>query len=156
MSTSTMHPFEPRPIRFLRVVEHAGWRLKLYSIVYDDSSFDEHVFEPGLRLALSALPQPATSPSRPGLGFCILHKGRGADYIVLAWWDRENEMPVRVFVHTQEERQWRSAGPTESFCVWDLQVMAFERDAYVSTILAKQPLEKGEYLNRVLEFEPEH
>ncbi|WP_158382513.1 hypothetical protein [Candidatus Sodalis pierantonius] len=33
---------------------------------------------------------------------------------------------------------WRLARNV-SFCVWDMQVLAFERDAYVSTMLCRQP-----------------
>jgi hypothetical protein len=59
---------------------------------------------------------------------------------VLAWWDNENELPLRVFVRELEgDSQWRAARGVESFCVWDLQVIAFERDAYVATLLAGSP-----------------
>lgn len=65
------------------------------------------------------------------------HRGAGADYVVLGWWDRENELPTRVVVREHaSEAPWRPARASESFCVWDLQVIGFERDAYVSTVLA--------------------
>ena len=146
-----MKPFEPRPIRFLRLHEHEGWSVKLYSIALDTPTIDEDVFAPGLILGLDALPQPPATDERPGAAFCIMHQGRGADYVVLGWWDRENEMPVRVFVHPAEEDAWRRARGGESFCVWDLQVIAFERDAYVATVLAQPQLGVRSYLDSVLE-----
>ena len=146
-----MKPFEPRPIQFLRIHEHEGWRIKLYSIALDAAAVDEDGFAQGLVLALAALPQPATTQERPGAAYCVMHQGRGADYLVLGWWDRENEMPVRVFVCPAEEDAWRAARGSESFCVWDLQVVAFERDAYVATVLAEPSLGVRAYLDSVLE-----
>jgi hypothetical protein len=144
-----MQPFAPRPIRFLRVHEYRGWRIKLYSIVLPEAS-GKPDFESGLTLALGALPDAAQTTSRPGVGFCVLHAGRGADYAVLGWWDRENELPVRVFVRPHDEPAWRPAQGAESFCVWDLQVVAFERDAYVQTLLNNPPLGANDYLGRTL------
>ena len=132
-----MHPYSPRPIRFLGIRTPGGWRLKHYAITYGPRSLDEAVFEPGLAMALAALPEPATTEGRPGVGFVIAHQGRGADYVVLAWWDRENELPLRVFVREQRDgAAWRPAQESESVCVWDLQVLGFEREAYVATLLA--------------------
>jgi hypothetical protein len=49
---------------------------------------DWDVFAPGLALAEAALPQPAVTPARPGVGFLIAHRGRTGNYTVLGWWDR--------------------------------------------------------------------
>ncbi len=145
-----MKPFEPRSIEFLRIDEHDGWSVKLYSIALDAPAVDEDAFTSGFDLALGALPQPATTQERPGAAFCIMHQGCGADYVVLGWWDRENELPMRIFVRPPDEHAWRPARGGESFCVWDLQVIAFERDAYVATVLAQPPLGVQAYLDSVL------
>lgn len=55
---------------------------------------------------------------------------------MLCWWDRENELPIRVFVRQHDGSPWRPAQGSESVCVWDLQVICFERDAYVHTVMA--------------------
>jgi hypothetical protein len=135
MTFRVQHPFAPRPTRARGIVEYeGGWRLKRYTIALPGEPFDEGRFAAGRGLALSALPEPAVTPSRPGVGVVIEHQGREADYVVLAWWDRENELPVRVIVG--DEAGWRPARDGESFCVWDLAVLAAERDAYVRTVLA--------------------
>jgi len=138
-----MNPYSPRPIRFQGLVRHEGWVLKRYVVTLASAGGEPATdawseFERGLELALAALPGPARTEVRPGVGFVIEHRGAGADYIVLGWWDRENELPVRVMVREQQPGSpWRGAGPSESFCVWDLQVISFERDAYVNTMLAR-------------------
>ena len=138
-----MRPFMPRPIRFRDVLARAGWRLKRYAIsagpdaASDVAAADWPEFAAGRALALEALPAPARTAERPGAGFLVEHRGAGADYVVLGWWDRENELPVRVVVREHAPASpWRVARASESFCVWDLQVVSFERDAYVATVLA--------------------
>jgi len=147
--------FAPRPTRFLGVRDFEGWRLKVYSIILGDRPLDRDGFERGLDLAIQSLPRDeSVTTSRPGVGFVILHQGRGADYVVLCWWDRENELPMRIVVRERDEgieasrdqgtggssdqgaRSWRPARGSESICVWDIDVIWFERNAYVETVLA--------------------
>lgn len=132
-------PFEPRPVRFLGIEAIHGYRLKCYSIVYGDAPFRREEFDGGMTLAVNALPSPAVTGGRPGVGFAILHQGRTGHYLILSWWDNENELPTRVFVRTDGE--WRPGREHESFCVWDLEVMWRERKAYVGTLLAGKSAE---------------
>ncbi len=132
-----MHRYEQRPIRFHGLREVDGWRLKQYSITYGNAPIDWVAFEPAMAMVEALLPHPAVTAQRPGVGFLIAHQGRTALYTVLAWWDNENELPIRVFVRSLERGgEWRAARGAESFCVWDIQVIAFEREAYVATVLA--------------------
>lgn len=66
----------------------------------------------------------------------IEHRGRKRDYLVLGVWDNENELRIKIWV--TDGGSWRLAR-NESFCVWDMQVLAFKRDVYVSTMLCRQP-----------------
>ena len=88
----------------------------------------------------------------------IAHQGRTALYCVLGWWDNENELPLEVFVRGREPgAEWHLARGPESVCVWDLQVIAFERDAYVATVLSsgRDAADAVEaYLSAVLAREP--
>lgn len=129
-------PYSPRPIEFLNVEMCAGFRLKVYSIRYDEPPLDRDRFRGAWELASAELPQPACVAERPGVGFAIMHQGRTGDYFVLCWWDRENELPTRVYLN--DGAGWRPATAGESFCVWDLQVMGREREAYVATVLAER------------------
>lgn len=131
-------PFSPRPIRPLGVRKHNDWRLKTYSIIYGPAPLDLPLYERGLTLAFAALPSPAITVARPGLGFVIFHQGRGVHYLVLNWWDNENEFFNRVFVHPLgDSHEWRPASGAESACVWDLEVIWHERNAYVRHILSR-------------------
>ena len=151
-----MQPFRPRPVRFHGLRHREGWRLKLYSITHDGAPAELAGFEDGIARAAEALPLPAVAAGRPGAGFVIAHAGRSAAYVVLGWWDHENELPLRVWVRPAAgDGAWRPAEGGESFCVWDLQVLWFEREAYVATVLAEgHPDPVRAYLARHLAVEP--
>ena len=150
-----MHPYTPRRIRSHGIREVSGWRLKVYSVVVDGSPPEWGVFEPTVAFVEAALPSPAVAAGRAGLGFLIAHTGRGMWYTVLCWWDRENELPIRVWVAEQDggPPRWRPARGSESVCVWDLDVIWHERQAWVRTLLAKHPAPDADsaYLADVLE-----
>ncbi|HSA54529.1 MAG TPA: hypothetical protein VLE53_02445 [Gemmatimonadaceae bacterium] len=145
-----MKPYRPRPTRYLGSLSHEGWDIKQYSVVYDASvPFDAARFDAGVPLALAELPRPARAHDRPGVAILIRHQAEGMDYLVLAWWDRENELPIKVFVREASEPEWRRARGGESVCVWDLDVLWQERQAYVATLLGPEPAGARErYLER--------
>jgi hypothetical protein len=140
--TPSFRPYAARPINALSPVERRGFTLKRYWIdLQAEPAPDAADWAGAIALAVQALPQ-EDDPGRAGVGFLILHRGRGADYLVLGWWARENELPLRVIVRYPgtDDAQWRPARDDESVCVWDLEVIAFERDAYVASFLAGQSL----------------
>ena len=141
-------PYAPRPVESHGHLQRSGHELKLYSVRYGDEPIDLDAYREGIGMALSRLPPADPEAGRPGLGFLIVHRGRGADYVVLAWWDRENELPVRVFVRADGD--WRPAGESESFCVWDLEIVNHERNSYVETVLGEEPGGAAAYLRQVL------
>ena len=142
-------PYQSRPVAFLGVESLAGYRLKVYAIQHGNRAFARERFAAGWALAAGALPQPVVNAGRPGAGFVILHAGRTGDYVILCWWDRENELPTRVFL--SDAGEWRPATGGESFCVWDLRVIWHEREAYVGTVLSGDAGGLETYLTRGFE-----
>lgn len=131
-------PYAPRPVRSGQIVSWSGWRLKPYDITLPGEPLEEAAFDLALPEALRALPLPAASAARPGVGFLIRHQGRGWSYLVLCWWDRENELPIRIWTRERVDGSaWAPARPDQSICVWDAQVVAFERDAFVRLVLSR-------------------
>jgi glutathione synthase/RimK-type ligase-like ATP-grasp enzyme len=137
LSRQTYRPFRKRQIWSDLLFEKRGWQLKIYFVMCEDQPPMRARFAAGIDFVLDQLPAPDPLAGRPGVGFLILHAGRDADYTVLCWWDRENELPIRIAVREQQDTApWRAAGPSEGICIWDLEIIAAERNAYVSTMLA--------------------
>lgn len=139
-------PYLPRPITPAGVKSINRWQLKRYIIRYSQASGAAPDYTPAYQLVSQWLPVQAETVNRPGIGFVIEHQGKTLNYLIVGWWDNENELRVKVWV--QEQEVWRAARD-ESFCVWDLQVMTFERDAFVATLLQTTP-DTLAYMNRYL------
>ena len=131
-----MEPFAPRDIAFHGARLGGAWTLKVYSIVYGDAPLDWAGFEHGIRGAELALPDPDLDAGRPGLGVLIAHQGRTGDYVVLGWWNSENELPLEIWVRRDRTDPWRRAESGESACVWDLEVLWEERQAWIRAMLS--------------------
>ena len=133
-------PYQPRPARSHAPIRQHGWTLKPYSILGRDSTAD--LFDPhALAVIEATLPEPARTKSRPGVAFVIHHIATPLDYLVVCWWDNENELLTRVLTRNAAAATRDPATPfrlseRESFCVWDMDIMWHERAAYVRHVLA--------------------
>ncbi len=137
-------PFEParyapRAVRALGLRQFGGWTLKLYGIAYEGGEPRPELVDAAVRAAPSALPTPAVDVNRYGLGFLGIHDGRDGNFVFVSWWQNENELQHRVFFSTPEHpARLRPATPKDPIaCVWDLSVIAHEREAWIRHMLAK-------------------
>ena len=143
--------FRPRAIDFHGIRLFKDTQFKVYSVIYGTKPMKWKVFEEGFTFACNFIPSPPLPTSNPGLGFLIAHQGLTGDYIILCWWARENELPTKVFL--REKNEWRPAKEEESFCVWDLEIIWYERETYISTILSDEDSNVIEqYLSQALKI----
>lgn len=145
MSFRPAEPYAPRPTAFLGVLERQGWRVKSWFVHHPETFPEMDRFGLVADEAMATLPQPAVSEQRPGVGVLIAHQGKAVDYLVLGWWDRDNELPVRVWV--DDGLGWRAARDSESFCVWDLEVLWRERELYITWVLGRDEPDVESYLS---------
>ena len=78
--------------------------------------------------------------------FAIFHDGASCRYLILAWWDNDNELFTSVSV--QEGEQWVENPRKYSFCLYDLEVFWTERNAYIETMDCATPNLNAYQLNR--------
>lgn len=130
--------YRPRAVRPRGVRTFGDWALKLYGIAYQGDEPGPELVEAALAAAESGLPESALSDDRYGLGFLGIHEGRDTNFVFVSWWENENELQHRVFYSTSERPdQLRPATPEEPIaCVWDLSVIAHEREAWIRHMLA--------------------
>lgn len=141
--------FAPRTVGGGVPRTYGRYALKVYTIAYPPHAFDPSRFAGVDSVVNAALPSGAPEDAgRPHVGFVIQHQGLTGDYLVLAWWDRENELPLRVWV--RDHGSWRPARESESICVWDLEIIWFERNLWIETALSGRPLAEAlpEYVSR--------
>ncbi|MFW6079011.1 MAG: isochorismatase [Gemmatimonadota bacterium] len=149
-----MEGYRAREIRLLERWEPEGWRLKVYGIGADGRMPAAALVDSAKETATRVLDAAASATEHHGLGFLGIHRGRGADVAFVDWWAAENELHHHLYVaEAGRPDTLRPRAPHElTACVWDLEVIAFERDAWVRSVLGHPDSPRwDEYLSRALE-----
>lgn len=130
-------PYAPRPIRFLELWEPSGWRVKVYGIAYRSPEPRSQLLSAAKDVALHQFTRAAVRHAHYGVGFLIVHDGRGANFVLVDWWANENELHSHAYISPSDDPgSLVYAAPTGPIaCTWDLVVVAHERQAWVDTIL---------------------
>jgi hypothetical protein len=85
-------------------------------------------------------------------GFTIAHRGKAAAMALVYWWAEENEVHRRAYASplplTHADELQRLTG-TGMACVWELEVIDFERRAWLEDVLIDDDVDA--YLARALE-----
>jgi len=135
---SLSEPYQPRPIRFLELWKPQGWQLKVYGIAYSKPSPSTDLVVAAKNIALRLLSNAVSQHAHYGVGFMGIHEGRGANFVFVDWWANENELHHRVFISPGDDplslEDRTRDGPAA--CVWDLGILAYEREAWVDTVLS--------------------
>lgn len=145
------HEFRPRPARFLGIEEFGDWRMKVYGLTAEHQRLLPELITEAKKLARNVVPQ--TLSDEYGVGFIGVHCGRDSNFVFIDWWANENELHHHVFCSSLEQPlDLRRAAEGVSACVWDLQVIWFERNAWVDKVLnnARGP-DLDAYLQKVLD-----
>lgn len=135
--TITSQRYESRPVRCLSLVDLDGWRLKVYGIAYGRPEPRPALVEAAVEAARRVLPRPRVTETRYGVGFVGAHDARGGCFAFVDWWEDENELHHHPFVGPKEDPEAIAPVPPggSAACAWDLAVIAFERQAWVDTVL---------------------
>jgi hypothetical protein len=84
--------------------------------------------------------------------FAICHDGASARYLVLGWWGNDNEMFVAVAAN--DGSGWIEDMSRYSFCLWDMEVMWHERNAFVVEMYGATPSLEAYRANRFIQLPP--
>jgi hypothetical protein len=138
-----------RSIRSLELWDCGQWRIKLYGIACSGASPTSALIAAAKDLATSCLPVPATTEQRYGVGFMGVHQGRGSNLVFIDWWANENELYHHACTSTAEAPDtFEYVTPTGlTACVWDLAVIAFERQAWIEAVLSAPSPDIERYLD---------
>lgn len=88
----------------------------------------------------------ALRPPRPddaldhAVGFAIMHYAKDGDYLLVSRWHAGNTLKHEVWAVTESAEGWRRTSLADTrmiACVWELEIIHFERNAWVRTVMAK-------------------
>jgi hypothetical protein len=83
-------------------------------------------------------------------GFTIAHDAATAGLALVCWWANENELHQRVFAAPRDDPgELEPADGTGMACVWELEIIDFERRAWLDDVLKRGDTRR--YNERALE-----
>jgi len=145
----------PRKVKPRAVITVNGHRLKSYEIYFDEAAkgcVEDHELQ---SLISPCLPV-AEDPLDHGIGFVMVHFARDGNYLLLSRWYGGNMLKHDLFELKQTPAGWQIISMESTgivACVWELQVVAFERQTWICTAMARGGTEASfaSYLNTTLE-----
>jgi len=148
-------PHRTRPIRFVRPERIGEWRLKLYTIATHGEVARPALVDETLRRAPAIFPAAAHADGRHGIGFITVHDAMTASIALYYWWESFNELHSRIYVGPKADPRAMTLLPTQvAGCVWELEIIDFERSAWIADVLANPAGPDVErYLSRQLDTE---
>ncbi|AWX44363.1 hypothetical protein HME9304_01363 [Flagellimonas maritima] len=141
--THNFEIYKPRLIDFLGVRQFSNWKVKLYTIT-NNQSFQS---KKNLKKTLSELPNwllevDSLKLQNYKVAFLIVHEAREGTWILLSWWTGGEMIQSKVYFSTQENPLQITSSPYKTnalLCVWELEVFAHERKAWIENVLDKNP-----------------
>ena len=131
--------YEPRRIAFLG----RKGRIKHYGIALGQGDARPALTEATRQAAADAIPDGAA-------GFTIAHDAATAALAIVYWWANENEVHSLYFAAPYDDPgALEPVQGTGMACVWELEVIDFERRAWLHDVLEDGDVEA--YLERALE-----
>ena len=148
--------YAPRAVKPRPLILVNGYHLKAYELYYQAPVSGFRLDEPELRRLVGQCLPAAEDPLEHRAGFVITHFARDGSYLLLSRWYGGNMLKHALFEITESGGGWqiKSLGSTGIVaCVWELQIIAFERQAWVSKAMTHDGREGSlrQYLNTVLE-----
>jgi hypothetical protein len=133
--------YVPRSIEPLAVREVAGWRLKVTRVLAPEREGEEALVEAALEEAERFLPTPAVGEEHEGVGIVLVHQGDRYDFVLVGCWTFGTELRYQTFMRASTDSAKLEPLTSHELAtdVWDLKVLAFERDAYVEHVLRGKP-----------------
>lgn len=125
--------FSVRPARFFGSDDRHGWRLKRYEITLDGRDIASEI-RVGAEAAIDR--HLIAMAIEPTVGFVVLHAGEDAIWLLINLWHGELLHQVTLSASLNTPGVFAPVGANgPSACVWELRVIAREREAYVQHVL---------------------
>lgn len=142
--------YQKRKIQFLRLLPINDWRFKVYGITYHNEYPNQDLIKVAEQTVGERIDLIPSSQRNYQVGFVGIHDGKTANFAFIDWWADENELHHHVYVSSKNDpTNLVYKTPTGlSACVWDLELINFEREAWVQSVLRSEKPKFEEYLKQ--------
>jgi len=135
-------PYAPRRTEPLAPWTVPGARLRVWWIDVEGAEAPPgDVLAAAKDVAREALPGAmAAEGGSAGLGFAVIHRGTAGVWLLLHWWAHGDICCQRLFHSAPETTAFAPmADRALVACVWELAVIAAERQAWIDTMMTAAP-----------------
>lgn len=139
--------YQPRAIDFKEILTIDDWKIKVYTITKDKNQITTKVFE----AVKSELPdwlslKNSFNHQHDKIGFLILHFGTEGIFSIINWWVGQNMLNTHIFFSDYSNPEFfnKISGDGLAPCIWELEVINFEKKSWTENILKQQPSPKYE------------
>lgn len=136
-----MEKFKKRAVKYLEIIEFDDWKFKLYSIKYNELRVTpeiENVIKAILPDWIKEKSQINDFPNYK-IGTVIIHEAKDSILVVVNWWIYENVIQGHVYTSEYENpsKFLDISSKGLQFCVWEMNILWHETNAWVKHILMK-------------------
>lgn len=147
-------PYKPRTIEFHQYVRVDGWTVKVYTITNRSSFASKAVLATAMQ-KLSEWLTRASDLDHPkyNSAFLVVHEGVDGVWTLINWWLGGEMLQSHTFFTDYEKPDTFVEVLKTGFmaCVWEMEVIAFERAMWIEHVLKKATRPDIEsYLNEQL------
>ena len=147
-----LEPYAPRQYASLPIWTVGSLRLKPYVIqLPDGAGLPDRTMEAARGVTSLTLRQAAAAESGShDLGFVILHAGLAGTWLLMDWWAHKDICCQRLARADPGSADFVDVSDRPLMaCVWELRVIAHERDAWIEHMLTPAPDPEGYLADRL-------
>jgi len=131
--------YKPREIEFQKVVTINDCKVKVYTITNRLKFESTQILENSInKLSSWVLDIKNSNLSTYNVAFLIVHEAREGVLILLNWWTGENMVETKVYFADFKHPELIDVYPYHPkalVCIWELEIFAHERKAWIEHIL---------------------
>ncbi|MEJ2052499.1 MAG: hypothetical protein P8X42_01150, partial [Calditrichaceae bacterium] len=126
--------YKPRSIRFLDYWSIGSWKMKAYGISYANEFPNKKLIQSAKEVTAARLLHNSKNSKHYNVGFVGIHEGKDENFVYIDWWAEENELYHHIYTSTisNPERLEYKTPTGLAACVWDLALIRYEREAWVT------------------------
>ena len=134
--------YQPRQIDFKEIVIIKDWTIKVYTITKDNSLIKLEIWD----AINTELPnwlnlKNSFNSNTDQIGFLIIHFGIEGIFSIINWWVGQNMLNSNVFFSNYSTPNVfkRISGDGLVACIWELEIINFEKISWTENVLKKLP-----------------
>ncbi len=134
--------YQPRKIDFKEVLTIHDWAIKVYTITKDRYLNNSEIFDAVKNELSNWLNlKNCFNYKNDKIGFLIIHFGTEGIFSIINWWVGQNMLNTHIFFSDYSNPKIfnKVSGDGLAPCVWELEVINFEKNSWTEHVLKKFP-----------------